>query len=162
MSKTNLYNTPYEVGARVLILLNYSVIPIDLQRIIYYDYLVLHYGDIDKNYESLHPSNPYHITELYVRRKFIQEALDLISRKGLIDITLSKHGFLYSSNKMGRKFIKCFDSDYFSKLEKFAQLVIDFFKDFSGSEIDAYISNNIGKWKDEFETESLFRGKDNE
>lgn len=159
MSKTILYNTPYEVGIRVLTLLNFIAIPIDLQRIIYYDYLILHFGDIDKNYESLHPSNPYHITELYVRRKFIQEALDLICKKGLIEITLSRRGFLYSSNEMGRKFIKCFDSVYFRKLEKFAQLVAEYFKDFSDSELDIYISSNIGKWKDEFETEPLFRGE---
>jgi hypothetical protein len=159
MNKTAIYNTSYEIGIRVLTLLDLTSSSIDLQRIIYYDYLMLHYGDIDKNYESLHPANPFHATELYVRRGLIQAALDLISRKGLVIISFSNNGFLYNISDLGKDFIECFDSDYFIKLKKYALLVVEKFDSLSDQSIHEYISVNVGKWKDEFENESLFRGE---
>lgn len=157
MNIASIYNTSYEVGVRVLILLNFTSGPIDLQRIIYYDYLMLHYGDIDEDYESVHPANPFHTTELYIRRELIQSALDLICKKGLTNIIFSNDGFLYEISFLGRNFIKCFESDYFAKLIKYAQLVTNRFDDFSVHDLNEFVSINVGKWKDEFENEVLFR-----
>lgn len=157
MNNVSIYNTSYEIGVRVLILLNFTSGPIDLQRIIYYDYLMLHYGDVDEDYESVHPANPFHTTELYIRRELIQSALDLICKKGLTNIIFSNDGFLYEISSLGRNFIKCFESDYFAKLIKYAQLVTNRFDDFSVNDLNEFVSINVGKWKDEFENEVLFR-----
>lgn len=157
MNNASIYNTSYEVSVRVLILLNFTSGPIDLQRIIYYDYLMLHYGDVDEDYESIHPANPFHTTELYIRRELIQSALDLICKKGLTNIILSNDGFLYEISSLGRNFIKCFENDYFAKLIKYAQLVTNRFDNFSVNDINEFININVGKWKDEFENEILFR-----
>lgn len=157
MNNVSIYNTYYEIGVRVLLLLNFTSGPIDLQRIIYYDYLMLHYGDIDEDYKSVHPANPFHTTELYIRRELIQSALDLICKKGLTNIIFSNNGFLYDISSLGRNFIKCFESDYFAKLIKYAQLVTNRFDNFSVNDLNEFISINVGKWKDEFENEILFR-----
>jgi len=157
VNNVSIYNTSYEIGVRVLILLNFTSGPIDLQRIIYYDYLMLHYGDVDEDYESVHPANPFHTTELYIRRELIQSALDLICKKGLTNIIFSNDGFLYEISSLGRNFIKCFESDYFAKLIKYAQLVTNRFDDFSVNDLNEFVSINVGKWKDEFENEVLFR-----
>lgn len=158
MNNASIYNTSYEIGMRILILLNFTSKPIDLQRLIYFDYLMLHYGDIDNNYESLHPANPFHTTELYVRRELIQSALNLICKKGLTNILFSNDGFLYEISSLGMNFIKCFESEYSIKLTKYAKLVVNKFDNFSDQNLNEFISINIGKWKDEFENECLFRG----
>jgi hypothetical protein len=158
MDKEKLYNSSYEIGVRVLIALSLSSRPLDLQRIIYYDYLTLHYGDIDINYESLHPANPFHTTELYVKRELIQKSLNLICKKGLANISFSNKGFLYEMSSMGKDFLECFESEYFAKLKEYARLVTDRFDALSDDNLHKYINAHIGKWKDEFENESLFRG----
>jgi hypothetical protein len=158
MNKEKLYNSTYEIGVRVLIALSLTSRLLDLQRTAYYDYLMLHYGDIDENYESLHPANPFHTTELYVKRELIKSALDLICKKGLANIKFTNEGFLYEITSMGKDFLECFESDYFVKLRKYAHLVTEKFDELSDDDLYKYINTQIGKWKDEFENESLFRG----
>jgi len=54
-----LFNTPIEFGLRSLFILN-CMAPksSDLQRLIYYDYLILHTSDIDQQQASLPPFPP--------------------------------------------------------------------------------------------------------
>lgn len=158
MESIKIYNTPYEIGIRVLVLLDKSEKPLDLQRLIIYDYLVLHYGDIDNRYQSLHPDNPFHATELFIRRDMIINSIKLICRKGLVDIKLLNTGIYYKSNELGHNFLSYFESGYFNKLKDNATLVIDKFEKYSDTNLKDYIDKNVGNWKDEFENEALFRG----
>lgn len=158
MKNIKLYNTPYEVGIRILILLNECKDILDLQRIIIYDYLILHYGDVDKNYESLHPSNPFHATELIIKRQLVKEGLDLICKKGLIDIDYSDKGFYYQINKIGENFLQYIESKYSDQIRYYSNLVNKRFGKMTEEELNGYINYNIGKWKGEFERETLFRG----
>ena len=47
MNKEYVFNNPIETGLRSLIILNAAYPkPLDLQQLIYYDYLTVHTGDI--------------------------------------------------------------------------------------------------------------------
>lgn len=162
MKNIKLYNTPYEVGVRILILLDECKSTLDLQRIVIYDYLILHYGDVDKNYESLHPSNPFHATELVIKRELVKEGLNLICKKGLIDIEYSSEGFYYHINSMGEGLLEYFESKYFNQMKCFAKVVNKRFDKMVKEELNIYINDNIGKWKGEFDREALFRGDRND
>lgn len=152
---TKIFNTPEEVGIRVLLILSQSMDAMDLQRLVYYDYFLLHLNDILKDQDSIHPSNPYHATEIAIKRKLIQEGINLMSKKGLIDIHFSIQGISYSRNKMTIEFLEYFDSNYFNKLEKNARIVEENFNTFTDEKIQNYVYENIGKWTGEFESESL-------
>ncbi|GAB6168472.1 hypothetical protein JCM1393_09320 [Clostridium carnis] len=48
--KTNyLYNNIYETSIKILVLVNCFERELELQELIYYDYLSVHLGDIDSN-----------------------------------------------------------------------------------------------------------------
>lgn len=158
MKNIKIYNTAYEIGIRILILLGQSTKELDLQRIIFYDYLMIHYNDVNAAYESLHPDNPYHATELFVRRKLVQDALKLIGQKGLVEVKLSNKGIQYNITSLGINCLSYFESEYFTKLSEYSRLVIEEFNNYSDEELKRYINNNVGQWEDQFEKEALFRG----
>lgn len=161
-SEIKVFNTDVEVGMRVLVTLSENKKGMDLQRIVYYDYFLLHLHDVFEEQISLHPSNPYHATEIAVRRELIQEGIKLMSLKGLIDVKYVTDGIHYSKNKMTDEFLQYFESSYFIKLRTNAKFVAEKFRKFSDKKLQKFVYSNIGKWSGEFERESLFRGGDYE
>lgn len=160
MKKNKLFNTEIETSIRLLVLITAIDGHADLQKMIYMDFLVLHYGNIDKGSKSLHPANPYHVTEVYSRRELIKSSVNILLRKGLIDIHLSHEGIGYSKNSLSRSFLELFESDYFIELEANVELVTAKFKGYSTSELKSYFDQNLHSWEDEFKYEVTFRGGD--
>lgn len=91
--KIKIFNSPEEIGVRTLFILDVCGKRMSSQRIMYYDYFALHLNDIDEQYESLHPDNPNHSSEIAVRRVLINKGLNLMIAKGLISIKYSKLEF---------------------------------------------------------------------
>jgi hypothetical protein len=82
-----LFNTPLECGLRLLYLLNASKPKkLDLQRLITYDYLLVHSGDVDDSLGSLHPAVPFRGTEWLVtaRALHLLQSLDALMQRGAI------------------------------------------------------------------------------
>lgn len=162
MSEINLFNTQTEISIRLLTIISHSKKSLNLQELIYYDYLTLYYGDVDSNYNNLHPSNPHHSIEYILKRTLINESLKLLLSKGLIEVLVTSDGINYKANSFTINFLSCFESNYFELLKKNSVLVTEHFNTYSITELTSYFNQNIGKWKGEFETEVLFRGKYNE
>lgn len=160
MKNIKVYNTAIEVGIRALIIIKQFSEPLDTQQLIFYDYLLLHLGDVDEKYESLHPDNPFHATELFVRRRVIQQSIVLLANKGLIDCDYSSNGLRYKANEISDLFLGYFDSDYFRKLQTNAGILHDRFQNMDIAMINDYIKENVSEWKGNLEFESLFRGDD--
>lgn len=159
MTKCKIYNSKIEVGARVLILLKAFNKPLDIQSIVYLDFLMLHYGDVDNKYDSLHPNNPYHSVEVLVKRNIIRDSLLLLCKKGLVDVIFSEKGIEYFAGLNSAKFLEYFESEYSNELHLFAEIVAKKFKELDEKQLAKYIENNLDKWKGEFEHETLFRGE---
>lgn len=160
MNKNKLFNTDIETSIRLLTLIVKIDGNADLQKLIYMDFLALHYGDIDHRVESLHVANPYHVTEVYSRRELIKSSIDILLRKGLVDLHMSYEGIEYSKNNLSKSFLELFDSDYFMELEANVELVTTKFNGYSTSELKTYFDQNIHSWEDEFIYEVAFRGGD--
>src|SRR5437879_6232450 len=90
------FNTSLESGLRSLFILN-SVAPNlrDLQRLIYYDYLIVHSSDVPDGPLSLHPPIPHRSGEWLVRRELVQEGLNLMFSKELIIKMYDPCGIIY-------------------------------------------------------------------
>ena len=131
------FNSPLEVGLRSLILLVESYPNgINLERLVAYDYLVIHTGDVCGP-PSLHPALPLRTGELTVRRQSIQQGLDLMRNHGLIISIPSETGFLYVADDSSGAFISAFTSPYVAKLCERARWLIDVFGQMQDIELHA-------------------------
>lgn len=74
-SNVTVFNSALETGVRSLVILvaNFPA-ALDLQRLVDFDYLVVHSGDLDGP-ESLHPPLPLREGELLVRRNIIESGI---------------------------------------------------------------------------------------
>ena len=95
-SWSRAYNTPMEAGLRGLAVLLYAYpASLDLSRLLNFDYLVVHSGDVTDGPESLHPAAPYRSGELLVRRGLVEEGLELFTSRGLIEKSFDADGIAY-------------------------------------------------------------------
>lgn len=158
-----VFNTSLEVGFRVLIILNeLKNSTLNLDRLIIYDYFTLHANDFNEENESIHPPIPNRSGEIVIKRKIIQESINLMHSKDLLDIEYSLDGILYKSNELTPAFLEYFNSKYAMKIIENAHLVIKEFNEYSDYELAKYVNENFSKWGSEFSRESLVRGWNNE
>lgn len=156
IKNSNIFNTPLEVGLRSLILLTEATPTyMDLQRLVYYDYLLIHSGDIDNGPSSLHPATPFRSGEIIIKREALKRGLLLMKSKELVEINFSKKGILYKSTNLSRKFLEYFTSVYAKYLKKTAKWVIKEFNDYTDRDLDHFINSNLYKWGSEFNHDAL-------
>lgn len=160
--KIKIFNSPEEVGVRILFILDVCGNRMSSQRIMYYDYFALHLNDIDDNYDSLHPDNPNHSSEIAVRREKINQGLNLMISKGLLNVKYSKTGIYYQKNQLTSSFIELFQNGYSNRLKQNITIVDKLFREYSDNKIYKYVNKNIGSWVGEFEKDTDFGGDINE
>jgi len=161
-NKIKIFNSSEEVGVRILFILDVCGKRMSSQRIMYYDYFALHLNDIDDAYESLHPDNPNHSSEIAVRRVLVNKGLNLMISKGLVSIKYSKTGIYYQKNQLTTSFIDLFQNGYVERLKKNIEAVEVKFSYYSDKQIYKYIDKNIGSWVGEFEKDIYTGGDVNE
>ncbi|MFV9275912.1 ABC-three component system middle component 2 [Klebsiella oxytoca] len=146
------FNSPLEYGFRVLfILYAASDIAMDLQRIVSYDYLIVHTSDVQGGPKSLHPAVPHRGAELLVKRSSIQAGLNLMLSRELLEVVFSPEGILYQASELTGKFIQLLVSPYASELTERALWVTKQFRHFSNDELASFMAQNVGRWGSEFE-----------
>lgn len=154
-----LFNSPLEVGLRILVLLSQDSTTIfDIDRLVIFDYFILHANDVDNEQKNLHPSLPLRSSEIIIRRKLISEGLDLLVSKGLVEKVYTDKGIYYRANKLTSMFIDLLKSDYYKDLNSLCYWVTNKFKSFTTPELNSIVNENIQLWGGEFEFESLVRG----
>ena len=158
-TKIKIFNSPEEVGVRILFILDVCEKRMSSQRIMYYDYFALHLNEVYNTYESLHPDNPNHSSEIAVRRDLIKKALNFMIEKGLISIKYLKTGIYYQRNQLTTSFVDLFENGYAIQLKKNIKVVDEKFLNYSDKQIYEYINKNIGSWVGEFE-KNIYRGSD--
>ncbi len=155
----NIYNTTLEIGLRVLIILHeLKNESIDINRLIIYDYFVTHANDFDESIESIHPPIPHRSGEIIIKRKVIQDGINLMYSRELLDINYTAKGIYYVANDLTSAFLKYIESEYASEISKYSNLVISKFSSYSDDELNDYVNENLSKWGSEFTRESLIRG----
>jgi len=153
-----LFNTPLECGLRLLYLLNASKPKkLDLQRLITYDYLLVHSGDVDDSLGSLHPAVPFRGTEWLVKRDIVRDALDLMFARELGETRLEVKGIFYTASKLTANFIALLKSAYAQSLVSRASWVAGRFGEISDSDLEGYMTENVGRWGAEFERLTALR-----
>jgi hypothetical protein len=146
------FNSPLETGIRSLeILVAAHPDSFDLQRLVAFDYLVVHTGDIEGP-ESLHPALPMRSTEILVRRGLVERGLLLMISRGLIERQATPDGVYYRAGEFAGTFLASLTSPYLIALRERAVWVA---KKFGSMEQDAFrqtLSSVFGQWIEEFQS----------
>lgn len=153
MSNIKIYpfNNSIETGLRMLILLT-SAYPLtyDLDHLIYFDYMAVHSGDIDKEIVSLHPAVPNRNGEILIRRSIIQEGLELFMYKGLINKYYNEKGIEYGASELAIPFLEALNETYTSSLMERANWVIRKFGQLELQQLRTLIINKLSNIRNDF------------
>jgi hypothetical protein len=145
------FNSPIETGLRALILLAESYPEqLDLQRILEFDYILVHTGDVDGP-PSVHPALPLRSGELLVRRQLIERGLMLMISRGLITRHATPNGFVYQAEDDAGPFLDSLTAEYLHDLQDRAVWVVDRFSGMSDHEIRVMLSQVYDQWSREFQ-----------
>ena len=145
------FNTPLETGLRSVWVLS-AAFPrgFDLQRLVAFDYLVVHTGDIEGP-SSLHPDLPMRSAELLVRRGLVERGLRLMITRGLVRRQPSPEGILYYAGEIAATFIASLESRYFGELRERAQWVIEQFGEMEEDVFRSTMNRAFDQWVDQFQ-----------
>jgi hypothetical protein len=145
------FNSPIETGMRALILLATAYpAQFDLQRLLEYDYMMVHTGDVDGP-PSIHPPLPLRSGELLVRRQLIERGLMLMISRGLVSRHATKDGFMYQAEDDAGPFLDALTVEYLDDLKNRANWVVDRFRDMSDQEIRFMLTRVYDQWSREFQ-----------
>ena len=157
-NKIKVFNSSLEIALRVLITIHLSgKKSLSLERLIIYDYMILHSGDLPNAPVSLHPSLPNRSSQLLIKRELMQKSLLILASKELIIIKYTKSGIQYAQSRLAEPFISYFDSSYYNKLKERVLWVVESFNRKTDKGLDNLINTNIDKWGSEFINESYMR-----
>lgn len=154
MTKPNApspFNTALETGIKALTLLE-AVYPdsLDLQRLVDFDYLVVHTGDVGGP-ASLHAKLPLRTCELLVRREIIQGGLLLMMSRGLVQRIPSSAGIQYMAADATNSFLSALGSPYIIKLRERAAWVAKEYQNVSDEELKITIRHFFDEWTTQFQ-----------
>ena len=156
---TAVFNSALEVGLRVIFILNeFSPKSLDLNKLITFDYLIIHSGDVEGGPASIHPPLPHRASQILVKREVMKNALILMQSKELLKTVFLPSGIEYRATELTSLFVKKLDSTYAEQLRKSSNWLKSRFATMNEEALESYVKNNIENWGGEFIMESLFRG----
>ncbi|MEO6323925.1 MAG: ABC-three component system middle component 2 [Thermoanaerobaculia bacterium] len=145
------FNGPLEVGIRTVTILG-AAYPraFDLQRLIAFDYLLVHTGEVGGP-DSLHPPAPLQSAELLVRRGVLEQALLLTMTRQLVTREASVAGFLYRAGENAIVFLDSMASEYLVELTRRASWLVKTFGNTSEPEFRRLMQTYLDRWVEEFQ-----------
>lgn len=150
MNPEAVFNNPVESALRSIVLL-VEVYPetLDLQTLIFLDYLLVHSGDANGP-ASLHPPTPQRDGEITVRRGLIEQGLHLLLVRGLAERRATENGFEYCARDTAGTVIASLETKYSHDLLDRAGWVTSNFAHSDLSKLSAFFNERIGLWGEEF------------
>jgi hypothetical protein len=148
-----LFNSSLETGVRSVVVLD-AAFPhaFDLSQLTWLDHLVVHTADIGGP-DSLHPDIPQRTGELLVRRRLVEDGLNLMRRLHLVDSNINKDGIVYSAREEAAAFVESLRSVYARELKRRAAWLAKYLTRTSRGDLANLISERIGRWAVEFQGE---------
>src|SRR5690606_27961354 len=134
-----VFNSTLETGVRSLVILaaNFPA-ALDLQRLVDFDYLVVHSGDVNGP-KSLHPPLPMREGELLVRRKIIESGISLMMSRGLVTRIAGEEGIFYQATDYAKPFVDLMATPYMRSLIVRANWVGETFGNMDTKELHSLI-----------------------
>jgi hypothetical protein len=154
-----VFNTPLECGLRCgALLVAAQPARCDLQRLVQYEYLLVHSGDIRQGPPSLHPAAPHRAGELLVRRGLVERGLLFMMSRQLVCRELSERGISYFAGDAALPFYDALGASYTRQIRQRARWVIERFGPVPDDSLDGFMRKNWTNWGSEFTREFLVGG----
>ncbi len=146
------FNNPLESGIRAVSLLAYAYPQAyDLQKLVIFDYMVVHTGDMGGP-ESLHPQLPLRSKELLVRRQLVENGLLLMMSRNLIERIADSSGLIYRAGELSETFLNSLTAPYLKELRKRAAWVVNTYGDMNEESLRQTTRRFFEGWIEEFHT----------
>jgi hypothetical protein len=155
-SSPSLFNSPLETGIRAMVFLN-AAFPraFDVTEITWYDHLIVHTGDIGGP-PSLHPDLPQRTGELLVRRRLVEQSLQVMRRLHFVEfVPNGDTGLLYRASEEAVGVIELLRSPYSVALRNRAEWLVSNVLTRSRQETEHLVTDRIGCWEIEFFSTNL-------
>ena len=152
------FNGPLEAGIRAIAILG-AAYPqtYDLQRLVAFDYLLVHTGDVGGP-ESLHPPTPLQSAELLVRRKLVEDALMLMMTRDLVVREITSDGIKYGAGENAATFLSALTTGYLLSLKNSASWLVEVFGGYADQQFRAVMRRFFDDWVEEFQSVELSLG----
>lgn len=150
------FNGPVEIGLRALCVLT-SAFPAtySLQRLVVFDYFLVHSDDIEGGPDGLHPKTPHRGGEILVRRGVLQDGLTLYESRGLIERVYKDRGIYFRAAEKSADFLDTLSTEYLKKLRDRADWAVEGFGLLEDADLEAMVRDRVGTWGAEFAMESV-------
>lgn len=150
------FNNYVETGLRMLTFLTAShPLAFDIDHLVYFDYMIVHSGDIDPTTPSLHPAVPNRSGEILVRRNLLIIGLEVFMRKGLIERYYNQNGIQYGATEYATPFLDALAEDYTNLLLSRAKWAVSNFGTYTLAEIQALFNRRLSNIRSEFNLEII-------
>lgn len=100
----DIFNTPFEVSLRMLIIMNIVKNRVTAERVTALDFISTYGKDFGVSEYNLHGDNSFRFSEYALKRRIVSEAIKELVLKGYINPHCNKNGFNYSISKKGQTF----------------------------------------------------------
>jgi hypothetical protein len=156
--RARVFSTPLESAVRSLqFFVAAHPSAFSLQQMLAFDYLMVHSGDVMDGPPSLHPATPHRSGEYIVRRALVEQGLQLLVGRGLVDRIPGSDGLLYMASEEAAPFVESLSATYFVELRSRAAWVAKRFAAETERAMGQFLADHLGEWGGEFEMESLVR-----
>lgn len=141
MMENRLFNTPFEMELRTLLLLSSdSKAAYAVDRIVALDFISCYAADFNLPYGNLHGQNNYKYGEISNRRMIVQEAVKILVTKGLVNVVIDR-GYLFSISDQGTKYIRKLKDAYAIDYKTIAKAAVKKYRKDSDEDILASIQS---------------------
>lgn len=135
---TKVFNTPFEVSMRILLLLNTFKVGLDEEKILYLDFFTIY----EKNYKfgdsNINGDSNFMIDVFTAQRKLINTSIKELVLSGLIDVINTKEGFIYLINQSGSILCSKMESDYAQTYKRSSSIIKEKTKNMTIDDIKKY------------------------
>lgn len=148
----SLFNGPLETGLRAVIVLD-ACFPrtLDATKLTWLDHLVVHTADVGGP-RSLHPNIPQRTGELLIRRRLVEEGLQLMRKLHMVAVLADADGICFQATEGAAPFVEGLKTDYATQLKICARWITEYFIK-NEENFSLMIEDKVGKWAVEFQGE---------
>jgi hypothetical protein len=149
--RPRIFNTPFETGLRSVVILT-ACYPdaLGLNRLVVFDHLVVHTGDIGGP-QSMHPKDRSRAAEMLVRRGLVDSGLALMQTRGLVARLVTRHGFRYRAGEEAGSFVDLLSSEYMTALKDRAAWLVDHIQPMAEDDLSRLVKTRMDQWEPEFQ-----------
>ena len=127
----SIFNSPFELSLRILILMKIKKSRVTVDWISCIDFVTTYGKDFGVSEFNLHGDNEYRFSEYAAKREVVGIAIKELVLRGFVNPHCNKSGFNYSITASGIKLCEILNDEYAENYEKIAEKAISYFADYT-------------------------------